>query len=177
MKQPTPYQMLLVLIFLAFVALALVAVDHFAAEPSPVVEVGKPSEPVQIVFTGITLRPLLDAMRIVETGGEKDPANAIGDNGKSIGPYQIQLAYWFDSDSFGDYQQVRDKRYAERVMVNYWLRYCPDALMTGDLETLARIHNGGVGGVNSKATLAYWNRVLDQMITLAQPVSRIEVMR
>lgn len=36
----------------------------------------------------ITLE-LFDAIRKTETGGESNPSNAIGDNGRSLGPYQI----------------------------------------------------------------------------------------
>ena len=40
---------------------------------------------------------LLDAIRRVETGGCKNPANAVGDNGKAIGPFQIHRVYWQDA--------------------------------------------------------------------------------
>jgi hypothetical protein len=35
----------------------------------------------------------------------------------------------------------------------------PEALASGDLEVLARIHNGGPRGAQSPATLDYWRRV------------------
>lgn len=37
----------------------------------------------------VDLDRLVQAICQVETGGEADPANAVGDNGKAIGPYQI----------------------------------------------------------------------------------------
>jgi len=102
------------------------------------------------------LRPLFDSIREVESGG--DPT-VVGDGGRSIGPYQIKWSYWKDSGVPGSYYQVRDPRYAERVMVGYWQRYCPDALARGDYQTLARVHNGGHSGARSGKTVAYWRKV------------------
>lgn len=102
------------------------------------------------------LRPLLDALREVESGGDPD---AVGDGGRSLGPYQIQWAYWKDSGVEGKYRQVRDRRYAERVMLEYWKRYCPKALARRDFQTLARVHNGGPAGARKSATRSYWRKV------------------
>lgn len=113
------------------------------------------------VLAGPSPRPLLDAIRQVESGGN---VNAVGDGGRSIGPYQIQRAYWLDSRVPGRYEQVRDREYAERVVVAYWRRYEPGALRRGDWETLARCHNGGCGWRrNTKATDGYWRRVRREM--------------
>lgn len=103
---------------------------------------------------------LFDAIRQVETGGHEDPRNAVGDNGLSIGPYQIQKAYWQDAieahpEIGGQYLHVKDARYAERIMLAYWDRYAPN----DSYETLARIHNGGPKGHEKAATLDYWNKV------------------
>lgn len=107
----------------------------------------------------VDVRPLLDAIRHVETGGLRDPENARGDGGASLGPYQIQRAYWRDSGVPGHYEQVRDQAYAERVVLAYWRRHCPDALRAGDWQTLARVHNGGPAGHRKYATLKYWSKV------------------
>jgi hypothetical protein len=115
------------------------------------------------VPAGADLRHLLDAIRQVETGGEADPANAVGDGGRSLGPYQITRAYWADSRVPGQYQWVRNKAYAERVMIAYWQRHCPLALARRDWQTLARVHNGGPNGPSEWRTLVYWNRVKQQM--------------
>ena len=108
-------------------------------------------------------RQILDAIRAVETGGQRDPANAIGDGGKALGPYQIHKVYWLDAvqrdpslTANGEtYDNVRDAAYAERVMLAYWSRYAPSY----DHETLARIHNGGPRGHKVKGTLGYWEKV------------------
>jgi len=105
-------------------------------------------------------RELLDAIRQVETGGEKNGGrDAIGDNGKSIGPYQIGRAYWLDSRVPGEWSDCCDAAYAERVILAYWTRYCPAALRANDMETLARIHNGGPTGHRKQATMVYWRKV------------------
>ena len=100
---------------------------------------------------------LFEAIRLVETGGSLDPENALGDGGKSLGPYQISKAYWLDAIQHdptigGSYHDVRYNEYAERIMVAYWDRYAPDH----DLETLARIHNGGPRGHLKTSTEKYW---------------------
>ena len=40
---------------------------------------------------------LYQAVLIVETGGCEDPENAVGDNGRSIGPLQITKECWLDA--------------------------------------------------------------------------------
>jgi hypothetical protein len=113
--------------------------------------------------TASDLRHLLDAIRQVETGGEADPANAVGDGGRSLGPYQITRAYWHDSGVPGKYPWVRNKAYAERVMIAYWQRFCPSALARHDWQTLARVHNGGPNGPEEARTRGYWARVREHL--------------
>ena len=103
---------------------------------------------------------VLDAIRIVETGGEKDPANAVGDNGRSIGPFQIQRAYWqdgleHDPSIGGTYADCKDETYARRVVRAYLSRY----VKTWNDETVARVHNGGPSGAKKKGTIKYWQKV------------------
>jgi hypothetical protein len=110
-----------------------------------------------VVRAETNVRPLLDAICQVETSGGKVKTD--GDGGKAIGPYQIWRVYWKDANLSGDYQQCRNKAYAERVVLAYWRRYAPEALAKGDFETLARIHNGGPAGANRSATVGYWRKV------------------
>jgi hypothetical protein len=104
---------------------------------------------------------MLDAIRTVETGGHADPANAVGDGGKALGPYQIHYGYWVDATERDPalralgYQSVRDQAIAERVVLAYLTRYAP----SWDLRTCARIHNGGPRGHRKPATLGYAKRV------------------
>ncbi|MBI5362961.1 MAG: hypothetical protein HZA53_07255 [Planctomycetes bacterium] len=107
-----------------------------------------------------TLEQILDALRLVETGGEKDGGrNSTGDSGGAIGPYQIHRAYWIDARVPGRWEDCRDPRYARAVVIAYWKRYCPKALEALDPETLARVHNGGPDGAREKSTLPFWRKV------------------
>jgi len=107
------------------------------------------------------LRPLYDAIRQVESAGNDC---AVGDDGKSRGPYQITRAYWKDAceaagESWDYDTHVWDRDRCEYLMYHYWKRYCPRALATLDFETLARVHNGGPDGARERCTLDYWKRV------------------
>jgi hypothetical protein len=111
-------------------------------------------------------RRFLDAIRRVETGGLPNAgANAVGDKGASIGPYQIQRAYHVDARmKTGKYEDCSASHaYSEQTMLSYFARYAPTALAKKDWETLARIHNGGPKGHTKKATLGYWSKVQKEM--------------
>ena len=96
------------------------------------------------------LENIFNAIRAVETGGESDPTEAVGDSGRSFGPYQISKKYWLDAGAICEWDDVKKAAEAEKVMLAYWKRYCPRALKKGDAATLARIHNGGPNGVIAK---------------------------
>lgn len=107
---------------------------------------------------------ILKAIRIVETGGHPDPANAVGDKGKAIGPYQIHRAYWQDAVEYdpsigGVYADCKDERYARKIVIAYLSRYCKN----WNNETVARIHNGGPKGHTKTATVKYWNKVKNNL--------------
>jgi len=109
----------------------------------------------------IDLDRLVQAICQVETGGEADPANAVGDKGKAIGPYQIHKAYWVDATQYdksigGTYADCKDKAYATKVVKAYLRRYAPK---NASMEVLARQHNGGPKGHRKNATLGYWAKV------------------
>lgn len=120
-------------------------------------KVGQPTKQV------VTIRQLFDAIAKVESGGNN---NAVGDSGRSHGRYQIQKGYWADAVSVDpglrsiSYEQgVRTPDIAERAMIAYWKRYCPEALANNQFDVLARIHNGGPLGYKKQATKTYWNNV------------------
>ena len=122
---------------------------------------------------------VLDAIRVVETGGEPNAGrDATGDGGRSIGPYQIQRAYWIDSGVAGRWEDCRDAEYARRVVKAYWQRYCPRALAEADLEVLARVHNGGLSGHRKTSTLGYWRKVELELAQMqSRAVARVESAR
>jgi hypothetical protein len=97
------------------------------------------------------------ALHIVETSGRTGPI--LGDGGKALGPLQIHRAYHADSRVAGDYSRVSDLDYSKRVATAYLKRHAPEAWAKGDVETLARVHNGGPRGHLKPATKSYGVRV------------------
>ena len=97
------------------------------------------------------------ALHIVETSARTGPI--IGDGGRALGPLQIHRAYHADSRVAGDYSRVADLDYSKRVATAYLERYAPAAWKAGDVETLARVHNGGPRGHLKAATKGYGVRV------------------
>jgi hypothetical protein len=97
------------------------------------------------------------ALHVVETSGRTGPI--LGDGGKALGPLQIHRAYHADSRVAGDYSRVADLAYSKRVATAYLKRYAPAAWAAGDVETLARVHNGGPKGHLKPATKGYGVRV------------------
>jgi hypothetical protein len=93
------------------------------------------------------------ALHIVETSGRHGPI--VGDGGKALGPLQIHRGFHADSRVAGPYERVADLVYARRVATAYFKRYAPEAWAKGDVDTLARIHNGGLTGHKRASTLPY----------------------
>ena len=93
------------------------------------------------------------ALHIVETGGKLGPT--IGDQGRALGPLQIHKSYHADSRVAGDYSRCADLEYSKRVVTAYLQRYAPTAYAAGNVEVLARIHNGGPKGATKPATKSY----------------------
>jgi hypothetical protein len=95
------------------------------------------------------------ALHIVETSGKLGPT--LGDQGRSLGPLQISRAYHKDSriGNDSDYSRCADLDYSKRVVTAYLKRYAPQAWAAGDVEVLARVHNGGPKGATKPATKGY----------------------
>lgn len=93
------------------------------------------------------------ALHLVETSGRHGPI--VGDGGKALGPLQIHRAYHKDSRVPGEYSRVADLEYSKRVASAYFKRYAPEAWERGDVDVLARIHNGGLTGHKRASTLPY----------------------
>jgi len=98
------------------------------------------------------------ALHLVETGGRRGAI--LGDGGKALGPLQIHRGYHADASIGGDYSRCADLDYSKRVVSAYLQRYAPKAWAAGDVETLARIHNGGPRGDRKQATINYGKKVL-----------------
>ena len=97
------------------------------------------------------------ALHLVETSGRHGPI--LGDSGRSLGPLQISRAYFADSRVGGTYEQVVDLEFARKVATAYLKRYAPKAWAAGDVETLARVHNGGPAGATKASTVNYGKKV------------------
>ena len=97
------------------------------------------------------------ALHVVETSGRTGPI--VGDGGKALGPLQIHRGYHQDSRVAGDYSRVAELDYSKRVATAYLKRHAPEAWAKGDVETLARVHNGGPRGHLKPATKGYGVRV------------------
>ena len=97
------------------------------------------------------------ALHVVETSGRTGAI--IGDNGRALGPLQIHRGYHTDARIGGDYSRCADLDYSRRVVTAYLQRYAPAAWASGDVKTLARIHNGGPKGATKTATVAYGDKV------------------
>ncbi len=106
----------------------------------------------------ITLEDLLDAIRLVETGGELDPDNAIGDHGKAIGAYQLHKIYVRDANrilGFDIYSyEDRWDRAKSREMTSIVIQHYGE----GDIETMARTHKCPTDRYK-ESTKPYWLKV------------------
>ena len=109
---------------------------------------------------------LLDAICKVESNCDN---TKVGDNGDSIGGYQIQYAYWLDATEFsnigGEYEDVLDNEYAQKIILAYWDRYATKNRLGHEPtdEDRARIHNGGPNGYKKSATVKYWNKIQNEL--------------
>ena len=98
------------------------------------------------------------ALHVVESSGKRGGL-ILGDQGRSRGPLQIMRAYHADSGVAGPYERVDDLAYSRRVVTAYLKRYARAAWDAGDVDTLARVHNGGPRGHLKPQTKAYAERV------------------
>jgi len=113
-----------------------------------------------------------EAIKQVESSGNED---AVGDNGRSIGPLQIQRAYYNDavernsslqSGKYAGYTYENCKgpgsfEYSREVAECYMNRYATERRLghPPTFEDMARIHNGGPNGHKMEATKKYWEKV------------------
>jgi len=103
-------------------------------------------------------RQFYRALHIVETHGKLGAI--IGDNGAALGPLQIHKPYFIDSRVSGNYSQCSELPFSIKVVSAYLKRYAKTAWETNDIETLARIHNGGPRGASNPRTLKYAQKVM-----------------
>ena len=123
-----------------------------------------------------------DAIKQVESSGNE---NAVGDNGRSIGPLQIQRGYYNDavernpslqSGKYAGYMYENCKgpgsfEYSRAVAESYMNRYATEGRLghSPTFEDMARIHNGGPNGYKMEATVKYWDKVNKILIIIRWP--------
>ena len=103
-----------------------------------------------------TLSNLISALIIVESSGNDQ---AIGDNGRALGPLQIHRGVVLDVNRItgSNYRHSEmTNRVAARAVCEAYLRHYGRGKTT---EQQARIWNGGPTGDRKQATVAYWRRV------------------
>jgi len=102
---------------------------------------------------------ILFILMTVESGGD---INAIGDDGKAFGAYQLHAAYVQDA---ADYANQHWNHYdafhiteASQITRAYMARYATEKRIGRPVtvEDICRIHNGGPNGYKKSSTDAYW---------------------
>jgi len=112
-----------------------------------------------------TYGQFLFALMQVESGGDQA---AIGDGGKSRGPYQIQRAYWeeaaagSDAESWDYLKHVWNPARSQAIMRLHWDKLCPGAVQANNFELLARTHRLPYAPWR-KDNDAYWKKVRNQL--------------
>lgn len=106
---------------------------------------------------------LIRAISIVESNNNPD---AVGDGGRAAGAFQIWDVCWQDAVEHdpsigGSYEDVYNYDYARKILIAYWDRYGYN--VDHDLESLARIWNGGPRGYQKSSTEKYWSKVQNVM--------------
>ena len=108
----------------------------------------------------MNLTNLITALIAVESGGNDQ---AIGDNGRALGPLQIHRGVVQDvnriTGSNYQWQQMTNRAQARAVCEAYLNHYGRGA----STEQLARRWNGGPTGDRKAATEAYWAKVKKQL--------------
>lgn len=104
----------------------------------------------------MNLNSLISALMIVESSGNDQ---AIGDNGRAVGPLQIHRGVVVDVNRItGSHYRWESmtNRVAARAVCQAYLEHYGRGKTT---EQQARIWNGGPTGDRKPVTLTYWRRV------------------
>ena len=99
----------------------------------------------------------LNALAKVESSNNP---KAINKKENALGVYQIRAAYYKDSNVIGKHTDVYNPVIAKKVVLAYFNRYEPKAVLNNDFETLARLHNAGPNyRKNKSSTNNYWSKI------------------
>lgn len=96
---------------------------------------------------------ILFVLMTVESGGD---INAVGDDGKAFGLYQIHAEY--AEDTGYHHGAAFDPLRAQHIVRLYMARYATEERIGRPVtvEDICRIHNGGPNGYKKSSTDAYW---------------------
>ena len=118
-----------------------------------------------------TISNLISALIIVESSGNDQ---AIGDNGRAIGPLQIHRGVVQDvnriTGSHYRHQDMTNRAQARAVCEAYLKHYGRGATT----EQLARRWNGGPTGDRKTATVAYWAKVKKALLLQPPPLQQLK---
>jgi len=99
----------------------------------------------------------LNALAKVESSNNP---KAVNKKENALGVYQIRAAYYKDSNVLGKHTDVYNPIIAKKVVLSYFNRYEPKAVLNNDFETLARLHNAGPNHrKNKSSTNNYWSKI------------------
>jgi len=116
---------------------------------------------------GSELTNLLAAIAIVESN---DNPQAVGDNGRAYGLYQLWNIYVQDVNRIYDttytHKDAFNPDMAERMVRLYWQHYATNKRLGHNptFEDMARIHNGGPNGWKKELTKSYWEKIKEHLI-------------
>ena len=105
-----------------------------------------------------------------------------GDNGRSIGPYQIMRSYYNDAlkvdPNLPPYESLDGPdgiANSERVMQAYANRYVTEKRLGHQptFEDFARCHNGGPNGYKKECTVGYFRSVKEHLANLSKPDAQL----
>ena len=148
---------------------------------TPIIPKEKPSDN-ELLYSKLSSTNYFKSIRDVESkvvdgkvATEEERNNAVGDDGASLGSYQIQRNFfkesmeWLKSNNvFEDLHNksyediVKDPNQATKIMFGYYMRYAPNLIKDLKLEQLARLHNGGPGALKSDKGIRLTNDYADK---------------
>tara|TARA_Y100000004_G_C8857634_1_gene387519 strand:- start:314 stop:706 length:393 start_codon:yes stop_codon:yes gene_type:complete len=125
------------------------------------------------------MKILLLCIMMIESGGEPDPLNAIGDNGYSLGCMQISKAVVDDCNRVQDefnftYEDRRSKEKSFKmaeIYLRYWInRYEINTGKKATLKDYAMCWNGGCHWYKAKEGSSkrnnlnkYWSKIVKEL--------------
>lgn len=150
----------------------------FSSVPQDPKKTTEEPAPIRPIKKEITIDVFLKAIATIESNCDD---KAVGDNGRSIGRYQISKAYWKDAcehnpilgkkhNASNKWEDCHQDFYATEIVLAYFDRYAAQYVKDKNWEMLARLHNGGPSMLGNKPnkkmwdnTTKYWEKVKKEL--------------